>query len=153
MVGAAILAAFIFSPVRAFANILPVQRIRRDPMGDGNFGASRTGHVHEGVDLVVVPGEVLTSPIRGEVLRVTRPYANDPDYTGVVLAGGGYEVKFFYCHLMAGLHPGDEVEPGEPFAVAQDIAAKYGGGMVPHVHVEVRYLGSLVNPRNVLELA
>lgn len=151
-IGAAILGALFLSPVRAFANILPVQRIRRDPKGSGDFGASRTGHIHQGVDLVVVPGEVLTSPITGKVYRTTRPYANDPDYTGVVLFGEGYEVKFFYCHLMPGVSVGSEVERGEPFAIAQDISAKYGGGMIPHIHVEVRTGGALVNPANVLAL-
>jgi len=151
VIGAAILAALLV-PMRAVANLLPVQRIRSDPKGDGHFGTSRTGHVHQGVDLVVVPGEVLTSPIAGKVLRVTRPYADDPDYTGVVLFGEGFEVKIFYCHLIAGLHVGDAVERGEPFAIAQDISAKYGGGMIPHIHVEFRTGGALLNPANVLSL-
>ena len=152
LIGAAILAALVI-PMKSLANLLARQRIRLDGSGDGRFGSTRSGHIHQGIDLLVVPGEVLTSPVDGIIERLALPYANDPDYSGVVLAGDGYRVKVFYCHLIPGLMRGSAVMRGEPFAIAQDIAAKYGPPMLPHIHVEVRTLGGeLVNPERVLSM-
>ena len=66
-----------------FAPVLNSLQIRSDSYGDGHFGASRDGGArdHEGIDLVVVPGEVVYSPMDAVVVnRSVYPYSSDHSY-------------------------------------------------------------------------
>ena len=44
-------------------------KIRIDGYGDGRFGANRSDHQHNGVDLIVTQGESILSPITGKIMR------------------------------------------------------------------------------------
>lgn len=133
--------------------ILTVMRVRVDKAGDGHFGTNRPGHVHEGLDLVAVPGEQVRSPIDGVFVRRGYPYDDDPLYSMAVLAGEGYEVKLMYVLPVATLRPGSRVVRGQVVGIAQDVSQRYGDKMLPHVHVEVRTLdGVLLNPEGLLPL-
>lgn len=112
-------------------------QIRVDKLGDGHFGSSRSGgsRDHNGIDLVVTPGETIYSPIAGTVARYADPYG-DGRYSGVVVQNEQYLVKLFYM-LPNQVKPGQQVARGQALGVAQKISTKYGAGMVDHVHVEV----------------
>lgn len=115
----------------------PGQQIRNDAMGSGIFGASRSGGTrkHNGIDLIFAPGETVLSPITGTVTRLALPYANDPSYSGIEIKNDDYRIKLFY--ISPAVAVGTAVNAGQAIATAQNIAAKHGGGMVNHVHIEV----------------
>lgn len=135
------------------SNVLRRQRIRRDGSGDGDFGADRGDHIHEGVDLLASPGETVYSPVDGRFVRVGYPYRDDHSFKEVVIDGEGYEVKLMYVLPYAGLSPGDPVRRGDVVGFAQDVVERYGPPMLAHVHVEVRSdaLG-LLDPAGVFDI-
>jgi murein DD-endopeptidase MepM/ murein hydrolase activator NlpD len=125
--------------------ILSQSVIRVDNAGNGNYQSSRIGHVHQGIDLICTPGENILAPFAGKVLRQANPYANDASYKGLeyVSTDGTLKMKLFYVNNFS---IGQTFKTGEVFAKAQNIALKYGGGMLPHVHVELRINGFVINP-------
>jgi len=117
-------------------------------MGSGRFGTIRTGHRHEGIDLEVVPGQGIIAPVKCFVVRRALPYIDD-EFQGLLLRDGPIEFKIFY------FTPDiqkirQEVDKGEPIGVAQDISLRYGPQMTPHVHLEMRVYGVLVDPEKFL---
>lgn len=123
--------------------------IRNDRAGKGTFLACRGGDCtrkHKGVDFIVKPGMLITSPVDGWYVRVAFPYKDAPQWKGVVLkALDGTEVKIFYCDPQ--LAKGTKVRKGQVIAQAMDISKKYPGqGMLPHIHVEATLKGNLLNP-------
>jgi murein DD-endopeptidase MepM/ murein hydrolase activator NlpD len=133
---------------KKFVKILPTMIIRMDSSGSGKFGSSRGGgtRAHAGVDYLVVPGSTVYSPIDAKVIRSAKPYANDPNYTGLVLKNEDFEFKLFYMKGTPGII-GKTIKAGDPIGTAQDISAKYGGSMQPHIHLEMRSAsGAVLNP-------
>ena len=152
--GAVILVAVLTKRSR-WANMVATQAMRNDPAGLGHFGAPRGMRLHQGLDLRVQPGEPVFSPVDGRFVRAGYPYRNDSRYRLAVLNGEGYEVKAMYVDPDPSLKPGDPVKRGQRIGTAQDVAAKYGGQLLPHVHVEVRRIvgAHLLDPANFLKLA
>lgn len=134
--GIAAIAIALFWRRSAFHRIARKNQIRVDSKGDGHFNASRGDRAHNGLDLVVTPGETIYSPIAGKVVRYAAPYENDSRYSGVVVQNEQYLVKLFYLSPIQ-VKPGQQVARGQALGVAQKISTKYGAGMVDHVHVEV----------------
>lgn len=153
LLGALGLAAF--ATMKHFTNLLPVQRIRSDRMGSGHYGAPRGKRVHNGIDLVADPLDVITSPVNGRVVKFPTVYRDTPEFRGIDIEGEGYIFRIFYALPVAGLRIGSEVRRGQPIGVAQDIAAHHGGGMVNHIHVEARRVvgGELLDLEQWLSLA
>ncbi len=122
----------------------------KDGRGEGYFGAKRGHGPHQGVDIVVKPGQVVVSPVNGKVVRTNvRPYGDDSKYGGVEIESeDGHRIKMFY--VTPNIPTGTRVKAGEPVGTAQDISQKYPdrgkGPMTPHVHVEVRKDGEIINP-------
>lgn len=54
---------------KKFHSIGMQNKIRIDGYGDSRFGANRSDHSHNGLDLVVTPGESILSPITGKILK------------------------------------------------------------------------------------
>lgn len=119
----------------------------RDAYGSGQYGASRDAGIrtHNGIDIIVVPGEKIFSPIKGNIIRQAMPYKNDPNYKGIVLKGieqwDGYELKIFYVD---GLFSGVALESQE-IGFSQNLTLRYPG-ITNHIHLEVKYQGVLVDP-------
>lgn len=118
-----------------FHRIVQYPKLRDDKQGDGRFGSSRGSRKHNGLDLVVTPGETIFSPIAGKVIRHTMPYDNDSRYSGLHIQDENYLIKIFY--MLPSVKPGQYVTRGQAIGTAQKISTKYGGGMIDHVHVEV----------------
>lgn len=118
-----------------------------DRFGSGQFGASRdhARRTHQGLDLVARAGEIIYSPMDGNIIREAIPYASDPSYRGLVIQGtdlwDGYEVKVFY---MNGFLSGPVIAR-QPIGRAQDLSRRYPG-ISNHIHVEVRLRGRLLSP-------
>ena len=131
--------------------IVRQQRSRvHDKFGSGQFGASRDGgaRLHQGLDIVTTPREILFSPIDGEIVREAFPYPKDPSMRGLVIKGTGdwmgYLVKIFYAEgLLCG-----EVKAGQQIAFAQDLSTKYPG-ITNHIHVEVTQNRKHVGPNEM----
>lgn len=133
----AVVAWFMLSRSK-LRNVLQRQAVRSDAMGNGAFGAPRGYHVHEGLDLVAIPGEPVFSPVGGRFVRTGRPYADDDALSLVVLEGRGYLVKLMYVKPLPDLLPGEPVAAGQMIGTAQDVRERYGAKITPHVHVEFR---------------
>lgn len=118
-----------------------------DAFGCGNFGANRSGHKHQGIDIVTNPSETIFSPIDGEFKRLAYPYANDKNYKGMVLVNDEIEIKIFYVNPT--IPTGLKIKKGQPIAKSQNIAKKYGVSMVNHIHFEVRNGNELIDPTNL----
>ena len=109
--------------------------IRSDGMGGGHYGAPRHNRPHAGADYVCQPGQEVVSPITGMVERHADPYG-DGEYGGIEIVGSQCAVKMFY--FRPSVLPGVFVKQGEAIGRAQDISKRHGGGMKPHIHLEIR---------------
>lgn len=152
--GGLALAVYLFTRRRMFANILARQVMRSDRWGGGNFGAARGNRTHQGLDLVTEPGEAVRAPIDGRVVRFGFVYSGDNLYRLLVLQGEGYDVRLMYVYPAPRLRPGDTVQRGDVVGTSQAISARYGPGMLDHVHIEVRRIvgGELRDPAGLLKL-
>jgi len=115
-----------------------------DPAGCGYFGAHRIGHIHKGIDVIVSPGQKIFAPISGTIRKLW-VYPNSNQMRGVEISGGDTGIKIFYLDSV--LATGDKVKSGDYIGIAQDVAAyHHSPDMTPHVHVEVRKNGKLLDP-------
>lgn len=123
--------------------------VRNDGAGIGTYGAPRGNRLHNGVDLVCVPGAAIYSPIDGIIVREAYPYAGDLKWSGCLISGTQMEVKMFYMRLAHHIRKAFpySVSAGEEIGWAQDITKKYPNepNMTPHVHLELKAM-QRVNP-------
>lgn len=139
------------SSTKAFAKLTKNNIYRgEDPLGDGAFGANRSGgRKHKGIDIVAKPGETIFSPITGKVTRFPIPYSDDSRYTGIEITNSTYRIMIFY--MKPNISIGSTVIAGQSIGVAQNISAKHGLSMKNHVHYEVYKNGVLINPTNMFK--
>lgn len=125
--------------------------LREDSGGSGRFGASRGNRKHEGYDFLCIPGQIVKAIISGKLVRAY-PYTNDLSYKGCRIWGKDWMVKMFYFIPYDNLINIDVIA-GEEIGIAQDISAKYGGGMKSHIHVSLYKLNptKLVNPEDYID--
>jgi hypothetical protein len=131
-----------------------VFEVRVDEWGNGNFGASRGKHsdgsqkFHDGLDLVVVPGDAIFSPIDGTVEKVEYPYRSDLKWTGIQIVNGRVRVELWYMSPNK-LLVDSYVNVGDTLGIAQNISLKYSETMKPHIHMRVTNLplAYLINGR------
>jgi hypothetical protein len=118
---------------------------QNDVWGSGHYGSGRKGRLHHGLDLLANPGEAVTSPVDGVIVRQAAPYTDDPRYGGVLIRGTGpwtgFEIKLFYVES----HVRGAVRIGEVVGHAQDVRRRYPG-IGNHVHIEVRRHGIELDP-------
>ncbi len=101
---------------------------------DSRFGAGRTGHTHQGQDVLADSGTPLVAPWPGTVRFVKYQAAGAGYY--VVLAGDGENRDYVFMHLLKGsitVEPGDRVAKGQQFAAVGSTGRSSG----PHLHFEV----------------
>jgi hypothetical protein len=134
-----------------------------DAHGSGEFGAPRSRgsagaswavkrYEHKGVDFIVVPGQNVICPCDAWVTRYGQAYAGDDRYGSIHMDSvddPDFSLKLFYAQLVIEGALPVRVGAGAPFAIAQDLRLRYNG-IVPHVHLECRRLGVLVNPMDLL---
>jgi murein DD-endopeptidase MepM/ murein hydrolase activator NlpD len=124
-----------------FANPTGQAQRGKDNYGFGYFGASRTGHIHEGVDYVSNPGQEVRAPIAGFVTKVGFPYKDSSEfrYIEITNRSTGYTARVMYV--------GPEVQVGQTLALgqvighAQNLKRRYPNGITNHVHLEIAHLG------------
>lgn len=148
-IGLTLTTIFLMGTNKTFGAIKKNQKKRDcDPQGCGSFGSSRGTRTHKGIDVIFEPGEDVLSPISGTISRYPIPYANDRSIKAIEVKSDCYRVMLFYVENQ--LPIGTKVSKGQKIATAQNIAAKYGGGMTNHVHLEIYDCdGKLVNPEKI----
>jgi len=142
---------------RALRLLNPVNRgIREDRAGSGRFGSprSRNGvkYGHSGLDLVCEPGQSVYAPFDALVERGGLVYSDDQQWKLVCLSNGATLLKLMYVDPSPGVI-GARVREGDQIGTAQDITGKSDyreRGMKPHVHVEVRQHGKLLDPEPLI---
>lgn len=101
-------------------------------MSAGRFGAARSGHTHEGQDVMAACGLPLVAARGGTV-----QYAGYQSAAGnyIVIDGRGTGNDFMYAHLAepSPLHEGETVRTGQPIGVVGDTGDASGC----HLHFEI----------------
>lgn len=101
-------------------------------MGAGRFGAGRSGHTHQGQDVMAACGTPLVAARGGAVQFAGWQYAAG-NY--VVIDGKGTTNDFMYAHLAepSPLHTGETVRTGQPIGIVGDT----GDATACHLHFEI----------------
>jgi peptidoglycan LD-endopeptidase LytH len=112
----------------------------KDAYGSGEFGASRTGHIHAGVDYVAQAGQTVFAPISGYVTRIGHPYADDTRFRYVEITNNrtGYKARVMY--VGPEVREGENVRLGQEIGRAQTLQRRYPRGITDHVHLEIARL-------------
>jgi hypothetical protein len=111
--------------------------IRSDAAGDGHYGARRGDRRHAGTDYLCDPGQDVVSPMKGFIVRIAYPYADDLGWKGIVIQSDWCRLRIYYLTPFVGI--GKEVYRGQPVGTAQDVRQRYPKliAMQPHVHLEI----------------
>ncbi len=118
--------SFAFLP-----DVFPVAGKHSFSMGEGRFGAGRSGHTHQGQDIMAKCGVPLVAA-RGGVVEKVDVDPNAGNYVVIDAAGTG--VDMFYAHLRepSPLKEGDPVLSGQPIGVV----GRTGDATACHLHFE-----------------
>jgi murein DD-endopeptidase MepM/ murein hydrolase activator NlpD len=102
--------------------------------GEGaRFGAGRTGHIHQGQDVVAAEGLPVVSPVYGTVFSVAYQASGAGHYVVVAGADGRHYV---FMHLQTG---SIVVANGAPVTAGQRLGSvgNTGASEGPHLHFEI----------------
>lgn len=100
---------------------------------------------HTGIDIAVPEGTAVRAAAAGTVTFAGWDRETGFGVLVIIDHGNGYET--YYAHLAKLLvSPGQRVSPGEIIALSGNTGLSTG----PHLHFEVQYLGSPVDPRPLL---
>lgn len=132
---------------RFFGYAFPVLGRHSFGLSAGRFGAGRSGHTHQGQDVMAPCGTPLVAARGGTVLH-SKWHSGAGNY--VVIDGHRSRYDFMYAHLAepSPLKPGDTVRTGQPIG----IVGSTGSSTACHLHFEIWghpgwYLGgSPLNP-------
>jgi murein DD-endopeptidase MepM/ murein hydrolase activator NlpD len=100
---------------------------------DARFGAGRTGHKHEGQDILAASGVPVVAPLGGQILFNDYQAGGAGRYV-VLHADNGWEM--FFAHCLAGsatLKPGAVVSAGDQLC----LVGATGDATGPHLHFEL----------------
>ncbi len=118
----------------------------------GAYGASRiqgrTAYKHRGVDLVCDPWSDIVAPEQGFLWRIGLAYGREYRFHSLVVDLGIYEMKILYSWPIR--NTGDQLQRGDALAIVEDLRIRYKE-VTPHIHVEIRKDGKLVDPMPLLE--
>jgi murein DD-endopeptidase MepM/ murein hydrolase activator NlpD len=120
-------------PAPSTSGIFPVQGPYSLGGADARFGAARTGHIHQGQDIVAAAGVPIVSPVAGAVHW--RAYqAGGAGHYVVVRGDDGRD--YVFMHMLDG---SVAVEKGQRVAAGQrlGLVGSTGGSDGPHLHFEI----------------
>ncbi|MCW2987232.1 MAG: family metallopeptidase [Solirubrobacterales bacterium] len=119
--------SFIF-----YGYAFPILGAHEISFGGGRFGAPRSGHTHQGQDVMAACGTPLVAA-RGGIVQYAAYEANAGNY--VVIDGKGTANDFMYAHLAepSPLQAGETVRTGQPIGIVGDT----GDASACHLHFEM----------------
>jgi murein DD-endopeptidase MepM/ murein hydrolase activator NlpD len=100
---------------------------------ENRFGAPRSGHVHQGQDILTAEGTAIVAPLDGVVLGASYE-AGGAGYYAVEHTGHGLDFMFAHCRSGSLLvTAGQAVSTGQPLCQA----GQTGDATTPHLHFEI----------------
>jgi murein DD-endopeptidase MepM/ murein hydrolase activator NlpD len=113
--------------------MFPVQGTHNFGGPENRFGAARSGHVHQGQDVLTAEGTPVVAPLPGTISS-TSYQAGGAGYYVVEHASDGLD--FFYAHCMAN---STAVGAGQSVSAGSSIckAGQTGDATAPHLHFEI----------------
>jgi murein DD-endopeptidase MepM/ murein hydrolase activator NlpD len=110
----------------------PILGAHEFSLGAGRFGAARSGHTHQGQDVMAACGTPLVAA-RGGTVQYSEYEANAGNY--IVIDGKGTPNDFMYAHLAepSPLQAGETVRTGQPIGIVGDT----GDATACHLHFEM----------------
>jgi biotin carboxyl carrier protein len=117
----------------ALGAVFPVAGAHNFGGPENRFGAPRTGHVHEGQDILTAEGTPVVAPLAGTVITTGYQASAAGYYAAEHTAVG---LDFFFAHCMA---RSLLVKPEAVVAAGQQLCAagQTGDATAPHLHFEV----------------
>lgn len=107
----------------------------------------RKGRYHNGIDLNLRTGDTVKAAFSG---RVRYAKWNDGGFGNLVIIRHHNGLETFYAHLSKHLvAPDQEVKAGEPIGLGGNTGRSFGA----HLHFEVRFYDSPMNPEEVIDFA
>lgn len=124
---AAVTAGFAF-----YGYAFPILGAHDYGSGGSGFGSARSGHTHQGQDVMAACGLPLVAA-RGGVVQYSKYEASAGNY--VVIDGKGTPNDFMYAHLAepSPLQAGETVRTGQPIGIVGDT----GNSSACHLHFEM----------------
>lgn len=115
-----------------FGYAFPILGAHEFGMSAGRFGAARSGHTHQGQDVMAACGTPLVAA-RGGTVQYAGYEGNAGNY--IVIDGRGTPNDFMYAHLAepSPLHSGETVRTGQPIGVVGETGDAQGC----HLHFEM----------------
>jgi biotin carboxyl carrier protein len=104
---------------------------------DGRFGAGRTGHIHEGQDIMAAGGVPVVAPYAGTVSRTSYQASGAGEYV-VLDAVDGRDYFFAHCTRRSTI-----VAEGQAVVAGQQLCqvGRTGGASGTHLHFEIWLVG------------
>ncbi len=117
----------------AYGAVFPVNGPHNFGGPENRFGAPRSGHVHQGQDVLTAEGTPDLAPLAGSI-DSTSFQAGGAGY--YVVEHTGYGLDFMFAHCMAGSFA---VSEGQGVTAGQQIcrAGQTGDATAPHLHFEM----------------
>jgi len=122
--------------VATVPGVFPVQGPFDFGGDDARFGAGRTGHIHQGQDVIAASGEAIVAPVAGTVIWKANQRGGAGIYLVVRGAGSSDTRDYVFMHIKRGtvlVAPGDAVSVGQQLA---QVGAT-GDASGPHLHFEL----------------
>ncbi len=101
-------------------------------MSAGRFGAGRSGHTHQGQDVMADCGTPLAAA-RGGIVQYSGYQSAAGNYVVIDGRGTGYDTAYMHLREPSPLQTGDPVRTGQPIGVVGDT----GDATACHLHFEL----------------
>lgn len=121
-----------------------------DPMGSGEFGASRGDREHKGTDYTGIPGQTVLWVCDMKLVKVGYVYTDDLRFRYV--AGKtveGHYVRQLYVLPPTSLAVGEEILAGWDAGILQALHGRYPQ-IKNHCHVDIKLNGQWIDPETLI---
>lgn len=111
-----------------------------DAWGNGYFGASRGNRPHLGADYVIEEGETVFAPFEMFIDRVSRPYIDDKNLTGIKFTSTINDITYdgrMWYFVPNTSNIGVFVSKGQALGIGQNLKDRYDS-ITNHVHLQLR---------------
>ncbi len=121
------------APPAPTSGVFPVRGAYSLGGAGARFGAGRTGHTHEGQDIVGNSGLAIVAPLAGEVRYVAYQASGAGRYI-ILRANNGWDMMFAHCqYASAAVKAGERVNAGQQLC----LLGSTGDSSGPHLHFEI----------------